>query len=528
MATGVFCWSRTAASNSTADSAINWSEGQSPSSVNDSARAMMAKVAEFRDDNSGALTTGGISTAYTVTAYEVFDTLANMSGKRLALKFHTANGASPTLNVQGLGAKAIQTLSGTAVPTGAIKTNSVWELVYDNSIPAWVLVGAPTAEFLTSGTIAPSSVLFSATQRILGRYSASGGAGEELSLGTGILLSGAGVLSAASSQGVEIINGTIVSAEAANAVTFSLKTLAGTDPSATDPVYIVFRNVTPGTGNYVVRTITAANSLTISSGSNMGVSTNSQPFRLWLVFFDDAGTVRMGAVNCLTGTGTPDAYPLGQFPIASSTAEGGAGGADSAHVIYTGTAVASKAYVVAAYASYETGQAAAGSWTAAPTRIQLYGPGVPLPGALIQQLRTGSTGFSSGTTVMPNDDTIPQSGEGDEYMTQAITPGSACNALRAIALAHMSNASTSNTQCALFRDAGADAVAADARYTAGSAGLHPVLLDYVALAGAASATTFKFRAGPSGAGTVQFNGSIGARLMGGVMNSFMEVQEIMG
>ena len=37
-------WSKTAASNATADATINWAEGQSPSSVNDPARA-----AEWRD-----------------------------------------------------------------------------------------------------------------------------------------------------------------------------------------------------------------------------------------------------------------------------------------------------------------------------------------------------------------------------------------------------------------------------------------------------------------------------------------------
>jgi hypothetical protein len=35
-------WSRTAANNATADGSINWAEGQAPSTVNDSARAMMA------------------------------------------------------------------------------------------------------------------------------------------------------------------------------------------------------------------------------------------------------------------------------------------------------------------------------------------------------------------------------------------------------------------------------------------------------------------------------------------------------
>ncbi len=44
MATGLKAWSTTAADNDDADSAINWLEGQLPSTVNGSARAMMAVI----------------------------------------------------------------------------------------------------------------------------------------------------------------------------------------------------------------------------------------------------------------------------------------------------------------------------------------------------------------------------------------------------------------------------------------------------------------------------------------------------
>jgi len=41
-------WSRTASSNAAADNTINWAEGMAPSAVNYSARAMMARLAEWR------------------------------------------------------------------------------------------------------------------------------------------------------------------------------------------------------------------------------------------------------------------------------------------------------------------------------------------------------------------------------------------------------------------------------------------------------------------------------------------------
>src|ERR1700751_604490 len=113
-------WSRTASSNANADSTINWAEGMAPSAVNDSARAMMARTAEWRDDVLGTITTGGGSTAYTVTRNQGFDTLAHMSGAMLAVRFHAANGAAATLNVDGLGAKPLQSASGVTLGPGII------------------------------------------------------------------------------------------------------------------------------------------------------------------------------------------------------------------------------------------------------------------------------------------------------------------------------------------------------------------------------------------------------------------------
>lgn len=109
MATGVISWSQTPASNASADSAIDWREGQAPSSVNNSARAEMASVAKWRDDISGALTTGGTSTAYTITSNQTYTLTA---GFMIAFVPHTTNGATVTLNVDGLGAKPLRSAPG--------------------------------------------------------------------------------------------------------------------------------------------------------------------------------------------------------------------------------------------------------------------------------------------------------------------------------------------------------------------------------------------------------------------------------
>lgn len=140
MPTGLHLWSRTAASNATADSSINWAEGQSPSSVNDSARAMMARIAEWRDD-LGGLTTSGSSTAYTVSSNRGFASLAAMDKSLITIVPHTTCGAAPTLNVDGLTAKQIRTATGVNVAAGALVAGTPYALIYFNATTEFILLG---------------------------------------------------------------------------------------------------------------------------------------------------------------------------------------------------------------------------------------------------------------------------------------------------------------------------------------------------------------------------------------------------
>jgi hypothetical protein len=151
---GAHFWSTTAASNATADSAVSWPEGMAPSSVNDSARAMMASFAKWRLDNNGSLTTGGISTAYTVTTNQSFPSLSAMDGATLRLKFNAANGATPTLNVDGLGAKTIAIIGSTSIIEGYLINTGVYDLLYVNADNAWVVVNS-TYQFFTAGVTLP-------------------------------------------------------------------------------------------------------------------------------------------------------------------------------------------------------------------------------------------------------------------------------------------------------------------------------------------------------------------------------------
>lgn len=137
----LYKWSQTASSDATADPTINWAEGQAPSSVNDSARAMMAAMAKYRDDVAGALLTAGTSTAYTVSSFQVFDSLAHLNGQVIAFTPHTTNGSTVTLNVDSLGAKPLRTSPGVELQAGTIIQGTPYVAVYNNSDGAFYLQG---------------------------------------------------------------------------------------------------------------------------------------------------------------------------------------------------------------------------------------------------------------------------------------------------------------------------------------------------------------------------------------------------
>jgi microcystin-dependent protein len=144
MSQGFYTWSQTASSNASASSAINWAEGQAPSSVNDSARAMMAETAKYRDDIAGGITTGGTATAYTVSSYQSFDTLAHLAGQKIAFVPHATNtntvGNDVTLNVDSLGAKPIRMAPSIALPNGTLVLGTPYIVSYNNSDAVFYLM----------------------------------------------------------------------------------------------------------------------------------------------------------------------------------------------------------------------------------------------------------------------------------------------------------------------------------------------------------------------------------------------------
>jgi len=323
--------------------------------------------------------------------------------------------------------------------------------------------------------------------------------------------------------GHAMINGRIVASVDSNVLTIALKTAANADPSASDPVYVDFRNATQSSGLNAVLAITAAVSITVSAGALVGFSDGVNG-RLWVVLFNDGGTARLGVINCWGGSGT--IYPLDESLLRSSTDEAGDGSADSAGVIYTDTAVTSKPFRIVGFLSWETALATAGLWSAAPNVVALVGPGTKKPGDLVQAVRDVDGAVATVTDAIPFDDTIPQqSSEGDELMSAAITPTSKCNMLAIDGSLALALSAAGALIAALFQDSTEDALVA--RHVDVGAANETMLVSirHRMLAATSSATTFKAFAGPE-TGTLTFNGANAARTMGGVNLSDLEIREI--
>lgn len=189
MASGINSWSTTAASNATADSTINWAEGMAPSAVNDSARAMMARVADWRDSLNGSNATTGGTTAFVLTSDQSFAALA--AGLEVAFQINATNTGTSTLNVDSLGAKPLRSAAGVEVVAGALKIGAVYRATYFTSNSGEWLLHDFTPTIIAADQVVTASIIngavtyakiqdISATKRALGRNTSGAGDTEEV------------------------------------------------------------------------------------------------------------------------------------------------------------------------------------------------------------------------------------------------------------------------------------------------------------------------------------------------------------
>lgn len=145
---------------------------------------------------------------------------------------------------------------------------------------------------------------------------------------------------------------------------------------------------------------------------------------------------------------------------------------------------------------------------------------------VVQQQRVSNASFTTISTVIPFDDTIPQITEGDQVLSLAITPTSSSSVL-VVEFTGMlgNNTAGGTTSVALFRDAGVNAVYSTEGTSANAAWPVSTPFIYYTSSASASTTTFTVRVGPDTAQTASINGTGSARRFGGTTELVLTITE---
>lgn len=189
-------------------------------------------------------------------------------------------------------------------------------------------------------------------------------------------------------ESAQIKNLGIAATVGSSAMTIAIKTDSGSDASGTDRVSVGFRNATSATGQFTSVDITGALSTVISSGSTAGQS-NGVAAYIYVYLINNSGTAEIAWSRSLYDEGS----------VVSTTAEGGAGAADSAATIYSTTARSN--VPLRLVGRLLNTQTTAGTWATAPSEISL----VPFNTQLVYARYSTNAGqaVTDGNTVVFED-----------------------------------------------------------------------------------------------------------------------------
>lgn len=149
----------------------------------------------------------------------------------------------------------------------------------------------------------------------------------------------------------------------------------------------------------------------------------------------------------------------------------------------------------------------------------------PRSGDIVQVVKQQLGTVATGSGTIPTDNTIPQVGEGNQFLTVSITPQNAANRLIVEVVMYLSNSDSNRVIGALFRDGAANALAVGQDVVSAATNMGQVVFRHEVVAGSVFATTFTVRGGSS-AGVTTFNGESTVQLFGGVLASSIFVTEI--
>jgi len=195
-----------------------------------------------QSQNSGEIKLAGVSGADTITATASPTLTAYTTGQMFNFVSVGANTGAVTLNIDGLGAKAVTKLGATALVASDIPSGAVVQVYYDGTQFQLINLAAQS-----TNSINP--------------------------------------LSTSLTSKIQPIGATV----AANAMTITL-----------NPTVLDFRSTTAGSGTVSTVVLSSAATLVISSGSTLGTS-NGVASTIAVLAINNAGTIEVAAINLSGG-----------------------------------------------------------------------------------------------------------------------------------------------------------------------------------------------------------------------------------
>jgi len=149
-------------------------------------------------------------------------------------------------------------------------------------------------------------------------------------------------------------------------------------------------------------------------------------------------------------------------------------------------------------------------------------------GKVLQVVGNTVTAMTTGTTITPGDDTIPQITEGNQVLSQVMTASNTNNTVVVQALVTWEGSVNQNKIIAFHNTAyhATNAFACSNMHAADTGVWKQHSLLWIGNAFTTSASTYTVRCGMSGAGTMTFNGVSGSRVSGGAASCTLTVMEI--
>lgn len=147
-------------------------------------------------------------------------------------------------------------------------------------------------------------------------------------------------------------------------------------------------------------------------------------------------------------------------------------------------------------------------------------------GSIINSAYAEYTTNATLATVIPVDDTIPQSTEGIQILTASLTPSSTTNKVRVRFKGQaVIDTAGANFSAALFVNSGTSAVRAAFMTVPGTSQAEEISFEFEHVPGATTAQTYAVRVGPS-LGNARMNGGTAGRIFGGTSAATLVLEEV--